>query len=184
MQPQEQPRPRGSVTLEEMTRRRDGWKSRALALQRERDAWAIREASLSRELEETRRLAQHTVSMNHTIRAAVTSTQNEARRYAEECGRLNDQLRAANELAARRQAEIIYLRGPESGSQESRGTEVSEWVRAEDCTSSGNCVEVRHTQDEVLVRNSGDGEDGPVLRFTHDEWDAFLDGVVDGEFDN
>lgn len=111
-QPQQEPQ-RGTVSLEEMTRRRDGWKSRAEALQRERDALATREASLLRELDETRRLAQHTTSMNNTIRAAVTSAQNETRRYAEECGRLNDELRAANELAARRQAEIIYLRGPE-----------------------------------------------------------------------
>lgn len=33
----------------------------------------------------------------------------------------------------------------------------------------------------VLVRDSKD-PDGPVLSFTFAEWDAFLDGVVKGEF--
>lgn len=61
---------------------------------------------------------------------------------------------------------------------------MTHWTRAEGCADGGNCVEVRHTQDEVLVRSSEDGEDGPVLRFTYEEWDAFLDGVINGEFDN
>ena len=35
--------------------------------------------------------------------------------------------------------------------------------------------------DSILVRNSKD-PGGPVLRFTFDEWDAFCDGVDEGEF--
>jgi len=36
---------------------------------------------------------------------------------------------------------------------------------------------------EIGVRNSRDSQ-GPVLRFTPDEWHAFLGGVRNGEFDN
>jgi hypothetical protein len=33
----------------------------------------------------------------------------------------------------------------------------------------------------VLVRDSKN-PNGPVLRFSHEEWQAFLHGVLDGEF--
>lgn len=46
----------------------------------------------------------------------------------------------------------------------------------------GDCVEVATTGDSVLVRDSKD-PDGPVLRFTPREWEAFVDGVLAGEFD-
>jgi hypothetical protein len=36
---------------------------------------------------------------------------------------------------------------------------------------------------EIGVRHSKDTE-GPVLRFTPDEWHAFLGGVRNGEFDS
>jgi hypothetical protein len=49
--------------------------------------------------------------------------------------------------------------------------------------SNGNCVEVANLPgDQIGVRDSKDAE-GPVLRFTPDEWDAFLGGVRNGEFD-
>jgi hypothetical protein len=35
--------------------------------------------------------------------------------------------------------------------------------------------------DVVLVRNSKD-PNGPVLRFTRAEWEAFVGGVEDGDF--
>jgi len=44
----------------------------------------------------------------------------------------------------------------------------------------GNCVEVAIIQ-TVLVRDSKDPE-GPILRFTFDEWTAFVAGVRGGEF--
>ena len=46
----------------------------------------------------------------------------------------------------------------------------------------GGCVAVARGADGVQVRSSR-AEDGPVLRFTHDEWTAFLAGVRNGEFD-
>jgi len=49
--------------------------------------------------------------------------------------------------------------------------------------SNGNCVEVASLSgDHIGVRDSKDAE-GPVLQFTPDEWNAFLGGVRNGEFD-
>jgi Domain of unknown function (DUF397) len=48
--------------------------------------------------------------------------------------------------------------------------------------SGGNsCVEVAFLDDRVAVRDSKDRQ-GPVLLFTHREWDAFTGGVRGGEF--
>jgi Domain of unknown function (DUF397) len=49
-------------------------------------------------------------------------------------------------------------------------------------SASSECVEVQIGVCEVLVRNSNDRR-GVVLSFSHDEWHAFLAGVVLGEFD-
>jgi hypothetical protein len=58
------------------------------------------------------------------------------------------------------------------------------WVKSSLSFASGNCVEVAGLPgDGVGVRNSRD-PDGPVLRFTPDEWSAFLGGVRNGEFDS
>jgi hypothetical protein len=47
----------------------------------------------------------------------------------------------------------------------------------------GNCVEVAHLSDgQVAMRNSR-FPDGPALVFTSNEWDAFVGGAKDGEFD-
>jgi hypothetical protein len=49
--------------------------------------------------------------------------------------------------------------------------------------ANGNCVEVASLPGgEIGVRNSRDSA-GLVLRFTSDEWHAFLGGVRNGEFD-
>ncbi|MBX6722510.1 MAG: DUF397 domain-containing protein [Dactylosporangium sp.] len=45
-----------------------------------------------------------------------------------------------------------------------------------------NCVEVAFVGDRIAVRDSKDPE-GPVLVFTPAEWDAFVAGAKDGEFD-
>jgi hypothetical protein len=58
------------------------------------------------------------------------------------------------------------------------------WVKSSLSFSTGNCVEVASLpDDEIGVRNSRDSA-GPVLRFTPDEWHAFLGGVRNGEFDS
>jgi hypothetical protein len=55
------------------------------------------------------------------------------------------------------------------------------WRAAGGCYDS-NCVEVHQCTDQVLVRDSKDPT-GPVLTFTRDEWEAFVGGAKDGEFD-
>ncbi len=47
---------------------------------------------------------------------------------------------------------------------------------------SDNCVEVAFVGDGVVLRDSKDPA-GPVLLFTGAEWDAFVGGAKDGEFD-
>lgn len=51
--------------------------------------------------------------------------------------------------------------------------------------SGGNtdmCVEVAFVGGQTAVRDSKD-PDGPVLVFTRGEWEAFVAGAADGEFD-
>jgi Domain of unknown function (DUF397) len=58
------------------------------------------------------------------------------------------------------------------------------WIKSSLSFSNGNCVEVADLVDgSIGVRNSRDTE-GAVLRFTPDEWHAFLGGVRNGEFDS
>jgi hypothetical protein len=45
-----------------------------------------------------------------------------------------------------------------------------------------NCVEVAFVDGAIAVRDSKNPT-GPVLIFTPGEWDAFVDGAKDGEFD-
>lgn len=80
------------VTLEEMTRRRDGWRARCegalgviRTLKRDRDALA----------EQVRLAELKHASCNVIIGRLgneLAASQAEARRFAEECGRLRDQL--------------------------------------------------------------------------------------------
>ncbi len=59
----------------------------------------------------------------------------------------------------------------------------SDWVKSSLSFSNGNCVEVANLPGgQIGVRNSRDSE-GAVLRFTPDEWHAFLGGARNGEFD-
>jgi len=44
------------------------------------------------------------------------------------------------------------------------------------------CVSVKRTDTEVMVRDTKD-DSKTTLTFSHDEWNAFLQGAKDGEFD-
>jgi Domain of unknown function (DUF397) len=48
--------------------------------------------------------------------------------------------------------------------------------------SCDNCVEVAFVDDAIAIRDSRN-PDGPALIFTPAEWDAFVGGAKDGEFD-
>ena len=59
----------------------------------------------------------------------------------------------------------------------------SYWIKSSLSYANGNCVEVASLPGGAIgVRNSRDSA-GPVLRFTPEEWHAFLGGVRNGEFD-
>jgi Domain of unknown function (DUF397) len=49
-------------------------------------------------------------------------------------------------------------------------------------SSSTGCVEIAETPEVIGVRDTKDPE-GPVLRFSPEEWGAFVAGVRNGEFD-
>jgi Domain of unknown function (DUF397) len=57
------------------------------------------------------------------------------------------------------------------------------WRKSSYSGTNGECVEVTASLDgeHVLVRNTRD-RSGSVLDFTPAEWDAFLAGARDGEF--
>jgi len=68
------------------------------------------------------------------------------------------------------------------GHQKGSGAD-SQWIKSSLSFSNGNCVEVTGLAGgDIGVRDSKNSE-GPVLRFTTDEWRAFLGGVRNGEFD-
>jgi hypothetical protein len=54
------------------------------------------------------------------------------------------------------------------------------WRRSRRCETA-NCVEAAAWGGGVAVRDSKD-PDGPVLRFTMEEWTAFVAGVREGDF--
>lgn len=60
---------------------------------------------------------------------------------------------------------------------------INEWHKAAASNGGTNCVEVMETETGFLVRDTKDLGAGSVLSFTHAEWEAFLAGVSNGEFD-
>jgi Domain of unknown function (DUF397) len=71
-----------------------------------------------------------------------------------------------------------------TGSLAGRPVAGSTWIKSSLSYANGNCVEVSDLPGGTVgVRNSRDSE-GAVLRFTPDEWQAFLGGVRNGEFDD
>jgi Domain of unknown function (DUF397) len=63
--------------------------------------------------------------------------------------------------------------------------EMASWHKSTASAYNGNCVEVSHLQGGfVAVRDTKDRTAGPALIFTRPEWDAFLTGAKNGEFDS
>ena len=59
------------------------------------------------------------------------------------------------------------------------------WVKArKSAGNGGNCVELRRNGEAIELRDSKQAGQGPTLRFTRAELDAFLDGARKGEFDH
>ena len=59
------------------------------------------------------------------------------------------------------------------------------WKKSSFSSGGDNCVEVAFAADgSVGVRDSKQKGLGPILEFTPAEWEAFLGGVGEGEFDS
>ncbi|MEV0270977.1 DUF397 domain-containing protein [Hamadaea sp. NPDC050747] len=61
-----------------------------------------------------------------------------------------------------------------------RETEPTQWRRSSRCEAA-TCAEVSFEGSDVLIRSSLAPE--TVVRLTGEEWQAFRDGVVAGDFD-
>ena len=57
------------------------------------------------------------------------------------------------------------------------------WRKAKKSGQSGNCVEVAELDNGGMAVRDSKNPSGLELRFTGPEWDAFLDGAKNGEFD-
>lgn len=59
------------------------------------------------------------------------------------------------------------------------------WRKSSFSQLNGNCFEIsRLRPDRIGIRDTKDNGNGPVLIFTGAEWDAFLAGAKEGQFDN
>lgn len=56
------------------------------------------------------------------------------------------------------------------------------WFKSTRSSGNGNCVEVAILDDGVAVRDTKD-RSGAVLLFAPAEWDSFVAGAKNGEFD-
>ena len=57
------------------------------------------------------------------------------------------------------------------------------WIKSSLSYGNGNCVEVAGLADDVIMVRDSKNANGAVLGFTPGEWDAFVGGVRNGEFD-
>ncbi|WP_307834821.1 DUF397 domain-containing protein [Paractinoplanes lichenicola] len=57
------------------------------------------------------------------------------------------------------------------------------WHKSTRSGANGNCVEVAENLDGIVALRDTKDRDGGTLIFTHAEWQAFIGGVKDGEFD-
>ena len=57
-----------------------------------------------------------------------------------------------------------------------------DWRTSSKSGAAGHCVQVAFLENATVVRDSKDPQ-GPILAFTGPEWDAFVGGAKDGEFD-
>lgn len=59
----------------------------------------------------------------------------------------------------------------------------NEWVKSTRSGNNGQCVEAMDTGPTVLLRDTKDNGNGPVLKFDATEWSSFVTAVKASEFD-
>jgi Domain of unknown function (DUF397) len=59
----------------------------------------------------------------------------------------------------------------------------ADWVKSSRSSGNGQCLMWARADGVIGVRDSKLGNASPVLEFTPDEWQAFIAGAKDGEFD-
>jgi hypothetical protein len=69
------------------------------------------------------------------------------------------------------------------GKDASVETAAPSWIKSSLSYGNGNCVEVAGLADDVVMVRDSKNVKGPILGFTPAEWDAFVGGVRNGEFD-
>jgi hypothetical protein len=57
------------------------------------------------------------------------------------------------------------------------------WIKSSLSSYTGDCVEVQGLASEVIRVRDSKNPRGGILSFTVTEWDAFIGGVHNGEFD-
>ncbi|MFE3442691.1 DUF397 domain-containing protein [Nocardia sp. NPDC059180] len=57
------------------------------------------------------------------------------------------------------------------------------WFKSTRSANADACVEIAHLDAGMVGVRDSKNPTGPALVFTPAEWDAFLGGAVDGEFD-
>jgi uncharacterized protein YcsI (UPF0317 family) len=59
------------------------------------------------------------------------------------------------------------------------------WRKSTFSNLNGNCVEIGWLlPDRIGIRDTKDNGTGPILIFTGAEWDAFIAGAKEGQFDS
>ncbi|QMU72568.1 DUF397 domain-containing protein [Streptacidiphilus sp. P02-A3a] len=58
-----------------------------------------------------------------------------------------------------------------------------EWTKSSFSGNNGDCVEVASLPEGGLAVRDSKNADGPALRFSAQEWSAFVAGVHAGEFE-
>jgi hypothetical protein len=67
---------------------------------------------------------------------------------------------------------------------QSNGCMTANWTKSSISAANGDCVEVASLSEGFIGIRDSKNVRGPVLRFTPNEWNAFVGGVRLGEFDN
>lgn len=56
------------------------------------------------------------------------------------------------------------------------------WRKSTKSGTEGNCVEVAKNLPDIIAVRDSKNPDGPALIFTPSEWEAFIGGVKEDEF--